>query len=305
MPYLLLILTALFWAGNFVLGRAMHLVLPPIVMAELRWLLALILISPFLFPRLIKQKSVIFKHWKILVLLSVFSVACFNTFIYIGLTNTSASNATILQSVIPIFILILSALWVKDSVSNRQWLGVFISLIGVLILITKAELSNLLALQFNQGDLFIVFAVFLWAIYSILLRWRPVELDGFTFFGITVLFGSIALLPFALIEWHFIANIVWQTQATYTIMYMAIFPSILAYIFWNKGVEELGAVNAGLFIHLMPLFGVILSAIFLNEQIAGFHIIGMLFIFSGIFLAIKINLKHTSSLNPPNKKRIT
>jgi drug/metabolite transporter (DMT)-like permease len=133
MAYLFLILTTLFWSGNFVLGRAMHLVVSPIVMAELRWLLALLLIFPFLLPKLKKNKVIILKHWPILTLLSVLSVACFNTFIYLGLTITTATNATILQSIIPIAILVLSALWLKESVSKRQWLGVFISLCGVLI----------------------------------------------------------------------------------------------------------------------------------------------------------------------------
>lgn len=290
MSYLLLILTTLFWAGNFVLGRAMHLVLPPIIMAELRWTLALIILLPFLIPRLIKHKTVILTNWKILTILSIFSVTCFNTFIYIGLTSTNASNATILQSAIPIFILILSALWLKERVSIQQWLGVTISLIGVLMLITQGKLSNLLSLSFNLGDIYILVGVLSWAIYSIVLRWRPAELDGFTFFGVTVLLGAIILLPFSVVEFYFANAIVWESKITYTVVYMAIFPSILAYIFWNKGVADLGAVKAGLFIHLMPLFGLLLSSLFLNEQIFTFHIVGILLIFSGIYLAIKVKL---------------
>jgi len=290
MSYLLLILTTLFWAGNFVLGRAMHLVLPPIIMAELRWALALIILLPFLIPRLIKHKTVILTNWKILTILSIFSVTCFNTFIYIGLTSTNASNATILQSAIPIFILILSALWLKERVSIQQWLGVTISLIGVLMLITQGKLSNLLSLSFNLGDIYILVGVLSWAIYSILLRWRPAELDGFTFFGVTVLLGAIILLPFSVVEFYFANAIVWESKMTYTVVYMAIFPSILAYIFWNKGVADLGAVKAGLFIHLMPLFGLLLSSLFLNERIYTFHIVGILLIFSGIYLAIKAKL---------------
>jgi len=286
MPYLLLALTALFWSGNLVLGRAMHLVLPPIVMAELRWLLAMILILPFLIPKLIKNKKVIIKHWKILTLLSILSVACFNSFIYIGLTSTTASNATILQSVIPVIILILSATCFREPISAQQWLGVIISLFGVVTLITAGNPISLLSFKFNYGDLFVLVAVFSWAIYSILLRWRPAELDGFTFFGITVILGSIALFPFALIEWQYSEAIIWHNKAITTIVYMAIFPSILAYLFWNKGVAKIGAAKAGLFIHLMPLFGLGLSSLFLDEQIQSFHLVGMLFIFSGLFFAV-------------------
>lgn len=298
MAYLFLSLTALFWAGNFVLGRSMHLVVSPIVMAEMRWLLALLIISPFLVPKLKKNKAIILKHWPILTLLSILSVACFNTFIYFGLTITTATNATILQSVIPIAILILSAFWLKEAVSKQQWLGVFISLSGVLILITKGDLPSLLHYSINQGDIYVLIAVFFWAIYSILLRYRPTELDGFTFFGITVLVGSIALLPFSLIEYYYYSpDIVWKNSTVLTILYMAIFPSILAYIFWNKGVSELGAAKAGLFIHLMPCFGLILSSFFLNEKIYSFHMGGILLIFCGIYLAVftKINFTKTAS----------
>jgi drug/metabolite transporter (DMT)-like permease len=292
MAYLFLSLTALFWAGNFVLGRSMHLVVSPIVMAEMRWLLALLIISPFLVPKLKKNKTIILQHWPILTLLSILSVACFNTFIYFGLTITTATNATILQSVIPLAILILSAFWLKEAVSKQQWLGVFISLAGVLILITKGDLPSLLNYSINQGDIYVLIAVFFWAIYSILLRYRPAELDGFTFFGITVLIGSIALLPFSLIEYYYYSpEIVWQNSTVLTILYMAIFPSILAYIFWNKGVSELGAAKAGLFIHLMPCFGLILSSFFLNEKIYSFHIGGILLIFCGIYLAVFTKIK--------------
>lgn len=299
MAYLLLTLTALFWAGNFVLGRSMHLVISPIVMAELRWLLALLLISPFLLPKLNKNKKLIMKHWPLLILLSTLSVACFNTFIYLGLTITTATNATILQSIIPIIMLILSACWLKEAVSKQQWLGVSISLSGVLILVTKGQLLNLLNYPISQGDIYVLIAVILWATYSVLLRYRPSELDGFTFFGLTVLVGSIVLLPFAIIEYYYYSSpIIWQNEAILTIIYMAIFPSILAYIFWNKGVSELGAAKAGLFIHLMPCFGLILSSVFLNEEIFPFHLAGMLFIFCGIYLAVfskAIFLKSTKS----------
>lgn len=287
MAYLLLSLTALFWAGNFVLGRSMNLVISPIVMAELRWLLALLLISPFLLPKLKKNKDIILQHWRVLILLSVLSVACFNTFIYLGLTITTATNATILQSIIPIIILILSACWLKESVSKQQWLGVSISLSGVLVLITKGELSNLLDYTINKGDVYILIAVVFWAVYSILLRYRPAKLDGFTFFGVTVLVGSIVLLPFAIIEHvYYSSPIIWQDSAVITIIYMAVFPSILAYLFWNKGVSELGAAKAGLFIHLMPFFGVVLSSYYLGEKVLPFHIAGILFILCGIYLAV-------------------
>lgn len=286
MAYLLLALTTLFWAGNFVLARMIHLDIPPVTLATLRWGLAWLIISPFIIPKLISHWALIRQHYKILLALSIIGVASFNTLIYTGLTVTTATNATLLQSAIPIVILILSATLLKEKVNQRQWCGVVISTFGVLTLITKGTLENLVGLQINDGDLWILAAVLCWAVYSILLRWRPQEIDGFTLFGITVTGAVIFLVPISLFELTDAPAINWGLASVGTIIYMAIFPSILAYIFWNKGIAQLGAAKAGLFIHLMPLYGIFLSAAFLDETIELFHIGGLLLIFSGIYLAV-------------------
>ena len=290
MAYVLLTLTTLFWAGNFVLGRAMHNVLPPVTMAELRWSSALLIILPFLLPKLKANWRIIIPHWKVLIPLGILSVGSFNTFIYIGLTTTGATNATLLQSAIPIIILIISGFFLKEVVSFRQWVGVACSLCGVLTLISLGQPSQLLNLDINQGDLWILAAVLCWATYSICLRWRPADLDGFTFFGVTVIVGVIALLPFSLLELQTAAPIIWKPAAFASILYMAVFPSILAHLFWNRGVAELGAAKAGLFIHLMPLFGMLLSTIFLGEGVQAYHLTGMVLIFIGIYLAVITNV---------------
>lgn len=285
MVYLLLILTPLFWAGNFVLGRAMHLVLPPVTMAQMRWSLALVLILPFLWPRLHRHWPVICRHWKILLLLSLLSVASFNTFIYIGLTSTGATNTAILQSFVPAIIVLISVLFLHEKITLRQWLGLAISLLGVLTLIFQGDWQVFTRLEVNRGDLWVLAGVVSWALYSVCLRWRPPELDGFTFFGVTVLMGVLALVPFTLWELQSAAPVQWRPEAALTVVYMAIFPSILAYLFWNRGVQELGAPKAGLFSHLMPLYGILLSAVFLGEKIHTSHLLGMVCIFAGIYLA--------------------
>lgn len=298
MAYLLLTLTTLFWAGNFVLGRAMNDVLPPVVMAEMRWGSALLLILPFLLPKLKAHWRVVLKHWKLLLPLGILSVGSFNTLIYVGLTMTEATNATLMQSAIPILILLITGLFLKEVVTARQWAGVACSLVGVLTLISLGDLSQLLNLDINKGDLWILAAVLCWSGYSILLRWRPAELDGFTFFGTTVVIGVIALLPFALFELSSVPPFELKPEALGSVLYMAIFPSILAHLFWNRGVAELGAAKAGLFIHLMPLFGMLLSTFFLGEKIHTYHLAGMILIFLGIYLAVVSNvMKRTPKQN--------
>ncbi len=286
MAYFLLTLTTLFWAGNFVTARGIHADFPPLTMSFLRWSLALLIILPFLLPRLKRNWPLIRQHLPILIGLGVVGVASFNSLIYIGLQTTLATNATLMQSAIPVVILIICSLFLGEQVSLKQWVGVLISLVGVVTLIGKGDLAVLQSLAFNGGDLWVFGAVLCWSVYSVLLRWKPAGLDGFTFFGFTVLVAVIAIFPFMLLEVLSGQAPVWSMKTSAAIIYMAICPSILAYLFWNRGVAELGAAKAGLFIHLLPLFGLILSVIFLGEQILPFHLIGIGLIFSGIYLAI-------------------
>lgn len=286
MPYFLLTMTVLFWAGNFVAARGVHADFPPLTMSFMRWSLAFLIILPFVLPRLWRKRHILRENLKILILLGTVGVASFNSLIYIGVQTTQASNATLMQSAIPIMILVICSLFLGERVAGKQWLGVFISLAGVMALVARGSIDNLLGLSFNSGDLWIIAAVVCWSVYSVLLRWKPAELDGFTFFGFTVMVAVIAISPFMLSEWLSGQRPEWKIETVSAILYMAICPSILSYIFWNRGVAELGAATAGLFIHLMTPFGLILSVLFLNETVETFHFVGIGLIFSGIYLAI-------------------
>ncbi|MGB0467836.1 MAG: DMT family transporter [Pontibacterium sp.] len=286
MAYLLLVLTVLFWAGNFILARAMHFELPPVSMAFFRWLLALLIILPWLVPRIISNWPVIRENFGKLIFFGVVGVAGFNTQIYLGVQETTATNAVLMQSMIPILILLICALFLGEKGSVKQWVGVFLSFCGVTFLVARGDLSVLAGLEFNQGDLWIVGAVLVWAVYSVALRWKPENLDIFTFFGVTVIVAVVTLAPLAWWESGQVPAIEWNWRSVSTIAYMAVFPSVLSYLFWNKGVAELGAPVAGLFIHLLPVFGLLLSLIFLNESLYAFHFWGVALIFAGIYLAV-------------------
>ncbi|OMH38198.1 DMT family transporter [Motiliproteus sp. MSK22-1] len=285
MAYLLLVLTTLFWSGNFVLARAMHLDMPPISMAFWRWLIAMLILLPWVMPKIWAERTVIRQHGGILVLLSVLGVVNFNTFIYLGLQNTTAVNATLLQSAVPVVILLLSRFVLKLQISRNQYLGICVSLVGVLMIISKGEFSILSSMQINRGDVWVLGAVFSWAFYTIALRWRPQALSGLALLGCNVIVGVILLLPLYLWETQTGRLIEWHQANLAVVAYMAIFPSILAYIFWNRGVQELGAAKAGLFVHLMPVFGLLLSVVFLGEHVRGFHLLGISLIFAGIYLS--------------------
>ena len=246
----------------------------------------MLLVLPFALRVLWQNREVIYRHRWVLIILGVLSVASFNTLAYIGLQHTTALNGTLMQSTMPIMILVLSSLVLREAASARQWLGVTISLAGVLLLMTQGQLAKLVDLAFNQGDLWIILAMFVWACYSIGLRWRPVELPPFALFAAMLVVGVICLLPLSVWEMSAQPTFHWQFEFYFLFAYLAIFPSILAYLFWNYGVARLGTKRSGLFIHLVPMWGVILSGLFLGEKVQAFHLVGIALIFVGIYLAV-------------------
>lgn len=286
MPYLLLVLTTLFWAGNFVLARAIHLDLQPFTLAFLRWLLALLIIAPWWLGRAWKLRHILREHLPLLTVQGTLGVGCFNTLVYFGVQHTQASNAMLMQSAVPVVILLLGALFLHERARPRQWLGVVLSLSGVLVLISRGSVEVLAGFDFNQGDLWIFLAMLSWSLYTLSLRWKPASLDGVTFFGFSVLVGVIGLLPFMLWEQAGNTSLELTESFVWTVVYMAIFPSILSFLFWNYGVERLGAATAGLFIHLMPMFGLLLATVFLDEELGWYHLGGVLLIFTGLYIAI-------------------
>lgn len=284
-PYLLLVLTTLFWSGNFVLGRAVHTVFTPFTLSFWRWAVALIILLPFVWSSLREQMPLLRRHWPILLLFGVLGVVNFNTFVYIGLQSTTATNAVIMLSVTPVLIVALSFLLLRQTVTGWQALGIAVSLAGVLVIVGRGEWQSLLARHFNPGDLWILAAVLSWALYSVCLRWRPAELKPLNFQAATMLLGMVILTP--LYGWDLAHDrtVAINAETVASILYLAVFPSILAYIFWNRAVAELGANRAGQFLHLMPAFGAVQAMIFLGERLYAFHGVGIALIALGIWLA--------------------
>jgi drug/metabolite transporter (DMT)-like permease len=293
LAYLLLILTTLFWGGNFVVGRAVHADIPPIALAWWRWLVALIIILPFVIRPLWQARSVLLDNWKLLALMSLLGVTGFNTLVYLGLQSLPASNAILLLSACPIFILGFSWVLYKERVNSLQIAGMLVSLIGIWVLVSKGSPLDLLTqLGAGSGNLWILSAVICWALYSALLRRRPPGLPGMAFFGLTVVLGWLFLTPFYLHEhWVLERTLAFNKTSFLSIGYVALFASIAAFLFWNKGVEILTPNRAGYFIHLIPVWGILLASVFLSERLQAFHWAGIAFIFTGIWLATLLGRK--------------
>lgn len=284
-PYLLLTLSSLIWSGNFVVGRALHGVVPPVTLAFWRWAVALAVLLPLSWKHLAGQWTLLRGNWKILSLNGLLGVAGFNTLLYIALQTTTATNALLIDSTIPIVIACLSWLSGEGTLTRRQLLGVLVSLAGVGVIICRADVRVLLSFQVNRGDLWVVLAVICWALYTVLLRRFPATAHPLGVLTVMVVVGLSGITPFYLWELGQGRGMPLTVPVVGGLVYVGLFASLVAFIMWNRAVEQVGATRAGLFVHLMPLFGTVLSVLFLGESFQLFHLSGMALIFSGIYLA--------------------
>lgn len=282
MPYILLILTTLFWSGNFVIGRGMHAEIPPLTLSFWRWSTALVILLAIGLPHLLRQRHLVRRHARFLVLQGVLGVTGFNTLIYLAVQTTTAVNAVLVNSCIPVLIAVCSWIMYREVLTVRQGFGVLVSLIGVLLIVARGTPASLLALDFNRGDLLVVTAALFWAVYSTNLKRYPEGLHPLTYLTAIVIAGVACLMPFYAFELLAGKRFVLTGSTLAAILYVALFASVLAFIFWNRAVREVGANKAGPFIHLMPVFSTILAIVFLHERVYGFHLAGIVLIFSGI-----------------------
>lgn len=292
LPYLFLTLTVLFWSGNFILGRGIRDVIPPVSLNFWRWVGALIILLPFCAGRIKSQKTLLLHHWKLLVLLSIPAITIFNTFIYLALQTSTATNTVLVNAMIPVFICLTAWIVFGERMRLRQILGVGVSLAGLLFIVSRGQVSTFSELGFAHGDLWTLAAGLSWAIYSVLLRKRPPQMDSLAFLTVIVAMGVLFLLPFYLWELGVSGGFTLTGASLGSIAYVCVFPSVLAFIFWNSAVASLGANRSGIFFHLMPVFSFVLAFIFLGEQPHLFHLTGMALIFTGIAmttLAAKVN----------------
>jgi drug/metabolite transporter (DMT)-like permease len=280
----LLILGNAFWAGNIVLGRGVAGVVPPIALAYWRWTGAFLVAVGFAWPYLRKDMPVLRRDWRMMLLLSVTGIATYNTMSYIGLTSTTALNVLLLQSAGPLIIIVWAFVLFGELPSMWQTAGVVLSLIGVAAIAAHGSFAALLHLQVNSGDVWILVAMLIYGIYAAVFHRRP-AVHPMSFLVATMGIGSLMILPFYLWEFAEGARIESTPSAWLTLAYIAVFPSFIAYLFFNRGIELIGAARAGQSWHLMPVFGSILAALFLGERFYLYHAVGIGLIGGGIALA--------------------
>lgn len=286
-PYLLLVLTSLLWAGNMVMSRGLRADLPPVGLAFWRWVIALACVLPLALPLLKAQWPILRAAWKPVVFLGVLGVGCYNTFSYIAVQYTTATSATLLNSFVPVVTSGLAFLLLGKRLTRPEAIGGLISLVGVVLLISRGSLDALLGLGLNTGDLWMLLAVLVWSIYTVGLQWRPQGVHPMLLLAAFIVVGLVAMAPMYAWELSTGAAINLHSGSLAGIFYAGVFAAFLGFVFFNAGVVAVGPAVASLFIHLQPIFAAILSAFLLAEQPQWYHYAGMVLVFGGIVLTTR------------------
>lgn len=281
LPYVLLMVPPLCWAGNIVLARGVIHLIPPIGFAFWRWAIAFLILAPLTWPRVRHDWPTVIGSWKIMVALSMLGVGCFNTLLYIAVHTTTAINGALIQTTMPAFIILITLIAFQESVGFLQMAGVMLCILGAALVLLRGNLATVLNLSFARGDLLMLLAVICYGMYTVLLKKRP-AMHAMSFLTVTFGAGAMMLAPLYLWESCFQESVTFTVDVVLSIIYVAVFPSIVAYFCWNRGTEMIGPNRAGLFINLVPVFASIMAVIWLNESLKLFHIVGMCSIVAGM-----------------------
>ena len=285
-----LFFATLFWAGNFIVGKAASInEVPPISLNFYRWTIAFFILLPFTYKELILKKNYILNNLGLFSILGITAVSIFNAALFYSLQFTQVITGVLMISTVPVMIIFISAILKIERTNMFQLLGVVLSLTGVLFIITKFDLSILINLDFNKGDLSALFAMFSWSLYSALLKKKKYELSQISLLQVVIAFGVIYLFPFYLLDTSLGNTVSLNVPFFLILFYVTLFPGITSFFFWIKGVALIGANRAGIYLHLMPILATILAMLIYKEQIMVYHYIGAIFIISGILLSNKKN----------------
>ncbi|QBH95872.1 DMT family transporter [Limnobaculum zhutongyuii] len=293
MAYLILTLAAIFWGGNYVVGHFLVKNADPIILSEARWAITGILLMSLYWHQVKANKTKIKNAIFVILFLAIFGQVLFPLTLYIGLQYTSSLNAAIYMSATPCMVLLINKLIFKDNITLNNVIGVLLSLIGVVYLILEGEVTNIEAFHvMNVGDLWAMGSALSWAFYCSFLRLKDKSISGNVFVAVSSSLGAIILIPVMMFYMVF-NNVEFDAQHYVNmsfivgLLYLVIFPSWLAYVFWNKGIQEIGATRGEVYTHIIPLSGGILAILFQNVQLEWFHVMSAMFIVPGIYLCSK------------------
>ncbi len=285
-PILLLICATAFWGGNVVVGKFSLNYMTGIELSFWRWLLAFLLLFPFAIKSVIADRRYYQENFRFVALLSILSVSVYNTFQYLALHWTGAINISVVAASVPALIFALTWLTGQERANLAQKMGLLLALGGVLYMVFRGDLERLLSMQLNPGDLLMFVAVIAWAFYSVLFKKVPTQIGKLGLLLVQISIGTLGVLPFYLFASGIDADFKLEVPVVLILTYVALFPSLLSFFFWNRAVQLGGANQAAMFCNLIPVFATLLAVFFLDEKLAIFHIVGMIVVFIGISLSI-------------------
>jgi drug/metabolite transporter (DMT)-like permease len=285
-PYLLLSLTSLFWAGNAIVGRNAAGHIPPVTLSFFRWGIAFLIVLPFAWRHLARDWPTLRRRLGVMIALSLCGIAAFNTLQYWGLEYTTALNVLLLQSSGPLFVAIWSLIIMGIRLTLAQAAGIVVSMVGVMVILLHGDLTALAGIQLNKGDIIFTTALSIFGLYSALSQKRP-TIHSLSFLAFTFGCGALCLVP--LFVWELVTRPVMQPSAAnlLSLAYVAVFPSTLAYLCYNRGVQLIGANRAAPFFHVIPVFGSAMAIFFLGERLQLFHLFGYALVLVGVFVAAR------------------
>jgi len=283
--YIFALIATAIWSGNFIVARDLSETIPPISLAFWRWIIAFLAITPFAIKSLLKDWKLFKKHFLYLIITSVFGITIFNTLIYVAGQTTTAINLSLISITFPIFIIIISRFLYKEKITLHKILGIILVGIGVILIITKGSPAVLFELTFFKGDLWMLLAAIIFAVYSILLKHKPKEINVLSFQYATFSLGLLMLFPFYLIELSLVEPTVYDSNAILSIIYIGIGASLISFILWNKSILLIGPARAGMVYYTLPLFSGLLAFLLLKEKLNLNHLYSALLIVSGIILS--------------------
>ena len=273
------------WSGNFIIARGLNESIPPISLAFWRWAVAVVVFLPFALKPLIAEWDILKANIPYLAITSLLGITIFNTLIYLAGHTTTAINLSLISITFPVFVVILSRIFFRELITVNNGVGIIIVTTGVIVLITKGDISRLLNLSISIGDVWMLLAAIIFAVYSILLKGKPKQLSIWAFQLSTFILGLIFLFPFFMWEYVTASPVEYDANIIYSILYVGVFASLSAFVLWNKAIVTVGPSKAGMIYYTLPLFSGFLAYLFLKEGISIIHFYSAVLIFSGIITA--------------------
>jgi len=282
-----LVFTSLFWSGNIFVSKLLIGLIPPHTLNLLRWGIAILVLLPFVYPQLRNSLVVVKKSWRSLSFFGFLGVTTYNAFLYTAAYTTSGLNIAVISTITPILTVVMAWRFLGERPRLLQSCGFMFGLLGVLILLSKGSVQNLLNLAFSYGDFWMLAACFFWALYAVFLKKMPSKLNPLLFMFFSTVFGFILAVPFTIWE-QINTEIELQItlEASLALIYVGVFPSIISYLFFNFGVKILGSQTASLNSYLIPIFTAIIGILLLNEKVEVFHFISQAVVFVGFCLVL-------------------